>query len=182
MARTPTKFVSLARYGLPDISMPVIRRYARQVAERFKPDKIILFGSFAYGEPNEHSDVDLLVVMPCPNEVTQAVRIVTALVSPPEHDGICYHCQQAAEKYLKALLQEVGEPIPRTHDLPKLLDLITPNQPDLRGLRRGLRFLKNFAVDVRYPGFSTTARQSGSALRWASRIRSRVRTILGLET
>ncbi|MBI1833119.1 MAG: nucleotidyltransferase domain-containing protein [Planctomycetes bacterium] len=62
--------------------MPAIRRYARQVAERFKPDKIILFGSFAYGEPNEDSDVDLLVVMPCPNEISQAIRIRTALDAP----------------------------------------------------------------------------------------------------
>ena len=34
------------------------------IAEQFHPDKIILFGSYAYGIPNEDSDVDLLVVMP----------------------------------------------------------------------------------------------------------------------
>jgi predicted nucleotidyltransferase len=28
----------------------------------FQPEKIILFGSYAYGQPNEHSDVDLLVI------------------------------------------------------------------------------------------------------------------------
>ena len=82
MIRKPTKYVSLKRFGLPDFSMPAIRRYARQVAKQFKPNKIILFGSFAYGEPNEDSDVDLLVVMPCPNEVTQAVRIRMALEAP----------------------------------------------------------------------------------------------------
>jgi predicted nucleotidyltransferase len=76
------RHVSLACYGLPDISMPAIRRYARQIAERFKPDKIILFGSFAYGEPNEHSDVDLLVVMKCSNETSQAVRIRTVFEAP----------------------------------------------------------------------------------------------------
>jgi hypothetical protein len=32
------------------------------IVERFRPDKIILFGSYAYGEPSEHSDFDLLVV------------------------------------------------------------------------------------------------------------------------
>ena len=42
--------------------MSVIRRFARQVAERFRPDRIILFGSYAYGEPNADSDVDILVV------------------------------------------------------------------------------------------------------------------------
>lgn len=62
--------------------MPAIRRYAGQIAERFKPDKIILFGSFAHGQPNEDSDVDLLVVMPCANSVTQAGRIRRALRAP----------------------------------------------------------------------------------------------------
>ena len=82
MRRAPAKHVSLAKYGLPDISMPAIRKYARQIAERFKPHKIVLFGSFAYGEPNEDSDVDLLVVMPCANEKSQAVRIRLALDAP----------------------------------------------------------------------------------------------------
>jgi predicted nucleotidyltransferase len=49
-------------YGA-DIPMSVIRRYARQVGERFRPDKIILFGSRAYGAPHGDSDVDLLVIM-----------------------------------------------------------------------------------------------------------------------
>ena len=62
--------------------MRVIRRYARQIAERFQPDKIILFGSFAYGTPHKDSDVDLLVVMPAVNQVTQAVRIRLALSAP----------------------------------------------------------------------------------------------------
>ena len=36
---------------------------ARELAERFDPEQIILFGSHAYGEPTEDSDVDLVVVM-----------------------------------------------------------------------------------------------------------------------
>ncbi len=47
-----------------DIPMRVIRRYARQIAKQFHPEKIILFGSRACGTPHEDSDVDLLVVMP----------------------------------------------------------------------------------------------------------------------
>src|SRR4051812_3236623 len=58
-----------------DIPMRVIRRFARQVAERFRPDKIILFGSHAYGTPHADSDVDILVVMPCRNQLDQAARI-----------------------------------------------------------------------------------------------------------
>ncbi len=55
--------------------MAVIRRFAREVAERFQPEKIILFGSYAYGTPHADSDVDILVVMPARNQIDQAVRI-----------------------------------------------------------------------------------------------------------
>ncbi len=70
------------RYRPPDIPLAAIRRYAQQIAERFKPEKIILFGSYAYGTPHEASDVDLLVVMPAANHVSQAVRIRLALPAP----------------------------------------------------------------------------------------------------
>lgn len=62
--------------------MAAIRRYVRQIAERFQPEKIILFGSYASGAPHQDSDVDLLVVMPAANQVTQAVRIRLALPAP----------------------------------------------------------------------------------------------------
>ena len=38
--------------------------YLRVLVEQFHPELVILFGSYAYGEPDEHSDVDLLVVKP----------------------------------------------------------------------------------------------------------------------
>ncbi len=46
------------------VSRHAIRRFAAEIARRFKPQKIILFGSYAYGKPTSDSDVDLLVVMP----------------------------------------------------------------------------------------------------------------------
>ena len=52
-----------------------IEAYAAAVARQFKPEKIILFGSYAYGTPTEDSDVDLLVIMPfrmrAPRKATQ---------------------------------------------------------------------------------------------------------------
>jgi len=69
-------------YRGPDIPMAVIRRFARQVAERFSPDKIILFGSYAYGEPHADSDVDILVVMPARNQHDQAVKIRWEIPAP----------------------------------------------------------------------------------------------------
>jgi predicted nucleotidyltransferase len=46
------------------ISQRTISSFARQVARQFNPQKIILFGSYAYGKPTEDSDVDMLVIMP----------------------------------------------------------------------------------------------------------------------
>ncbi len=45
------------------ISLRQIETYAAEVARRFAPLKIVLFGSYAYGTPTEDSDVDLMVVM-----------------------------------------------------------------------------------------------------------------------
>ena len=98
----------------------------------------------------------------------------------PFHDSVCFHCQQSAEKYLKALLVELGIPFPRTHDLDRLLLALLPTHPQLRTLRRGLLFLTEFAVEARYPGLNTSKRQATSALRWAERVRQAVRSLLGL--
>lgn len=38
--------------------------YLRVLIDQFRPEQVILFGSYAYGKPDEHSDVDLLVVKP----------------------------------------------------------------------------------------------------------------------
>ncbi len=67
------------RYRGADVPLAAIRRFARQVAERFDPEKVILFGSYAYGTPHADSDVDLLVVMRTRNEIDQAVRIRLAV-------------------------------------------------------------------------------------------------------
>ena len=62
--------------------MSAIRRYARQVVEKFQPEKVILFGSYARGDQRKGSDVDLLVVMPARNEISKASRISYALAAP----------------------------------------------------------------------------------------------------
>lgn len=41
-----------------------ITRISRRIVEEFNPEKIILFGSYAYGKPIGDSDVDLLVILP----------------------------------------------------------------------------------------------------------------------
>src|SRR6266404_7539368 len=79
---SPFPFPPKRVYFGADIPMRLIRRYARAIAEEFRPDKIILFGSHAYGTPNADSDVDLLVVMPARDRHAQAVRILYRLAAP----------------------------------------------------------------------------------------------------
>src|SRR3989442_3765050 len=69
-------------YRGADVPVRVIRRFARQVAERFQPDKIILFGSHAYGTPHADSDVDILVVMPARHQLEKAWTIQRT-IDPP---------------------------------------------------------------------------------------------------
>jgi predicted nucleotidyltransferase len=69
-------------YRGADVPKSTIRQFAREVAERFQPEKIILFGSHAYGKPHADSDVDILVVMPCRNELDQAYKIRLAIEAP----------------------------------------------------------------------------------------------------
>jgi len=70
------------------IACTTIRRLVRRIAEHFRPEKIILFGSYAYGMPHEYSDVDLLVVMPCRNELDQSLRIENVIDAPFSIDVI----------------------------------------------------------------------------------------------
>jgi uncharacterized protein len=46
------------------VSRDSIREFAQRVARAYGPERIVLFGSYAYGTPTEDSDVDLLVAMP----------------------------------------------------------------------------------------------------------------------
>lgn len=98
----------------------------------------------------------------------------------PLHDGVCFHCQQCAEKYLKALLEELGLTIPKTHILDDVLSLVRPHHPSLGSLRRGLIFLSDFAVNARYPGENASKRQAAASHRWAERVRDACRLLLGI--
>jgi predicted nucleotidyltransferase len=50
------------------IPQKAIDQVVKQIVEKFKPQKIILFGSYAKGNPRPESDVDLLIVMDSPKQ------------------------------------------------------------------------------------------------------------------
>lgn len=70
----------------------------------------------------------------------------------PNPDAVCFHAQQCAEKYLKARLCEAGDKISKIHDLGALLDRVVSIEPLWEAHRRGLLYLSEYSVHVRYPG------------------------------
>ncbi len=66
-------------------------------------------------------------------------------------DTVCFHCQQAAEKILKAYLVGNGEEYLFTHDLLMLLERVVILDNNAESLRDSLAILMPYAVEIRYP-------------------------------
>lgn len=99
----------------------------------------------------------------------------------PNYDGVCFHAQQCAEKYLKALLVEANMPFLRTHDLVALLEQLLPLYPLWEVYRSDLAFLSDFAVSFRYPGESADRESALDARRRCRIFRRAARLALGLQ-
>lgn len=243
------------------VSRKDIQATCDDIVREFNPLQVILFGSYAYGTPQDYSDVDLLVVMPIATSETRdrAVEIreriprrfsLDLLVRSPEdiayrvsHNDwflrevtekgevlyesdrfyqkthkkedteinpltfewiekaegdytaakenrqsnnpvshvICFLAQQCVEKYLKAWLQEMNIPIPRTHNLTQLLDLISSVIPAWRTWEAaGLSKLSDFAVDTRYPTQSPSMKDVERSMQTCETVRDAVRAALEL--
>jgi len=67
-------------------------------------------------------------------------------------NAIAFHCQQAAEKYLKAFLTWHQIAFPKTHDLDKLLVLVESVKPDMAESLQDVIVLTLYGVAPRYPG------------------------------
>jgi HEPN domain-containing protein len=105
-------------------------------------------------------------------------RLIAA--RPADHDVVCYHCQQAVEKYFKGFLQELGAAFPKTHNLKMLVDLVIPFDPTVKTLGPRVRPLTKYGVEYRYPGFRANRSKSRRALVVAEQVRAEVRRRLGL--
>lgn len=91
------------------------------------------------------------------NDLESARRL---LAEPsPILDTACFHCQQAAEKSLKAFLIWNEHEPPRTHALGMLLDACVEYEPRLVDFRAGCESLTEYAVDSRYPDSSAEPTQ-----------------------
>lgn len=93
----------------------------------------------------------------------------------PSYDGVCFHAQQCAEKYLKARLQEANIPFSKTHDLVKLLKAVLPVEPSWTVLERDLVPLTDFAIEYRYPGITATKSEAKAAVTYCRKVRRAIR-------
>ena len=96
-------------------------------------------------------------------------------------NAIGFHCQQCAEKYLKARLEEASLPVPKVHSLTALLALLLPVEPPWASFNPALLLLNNYAVKFRYPGNVATRADARAALKACRSIRTEVRLSLGLQ-
>jgi predicted nucleotidyltransferase len=103
-----------ARYGAHKrIPLRQIRAVAKRIADQFHPDKIILFGSYAYGQPKPWSDVDLLLVMDTPLTSNKQRHTISEFLRPQPFsiDLIIWSAEKLEERIAGCdwFLQEVVE-------------------------------------------------------------------------
>jgi len=99
----------------------------------------------------------------------------------PNYEGVCFHAQQCAEKYLKARLCEAGVHFTKIHDLVALLNQALAVEPRWESFREHLAFLSDFAVSFRYPGESADRESALDARRRCRLFRRAARQALGLK-
>ncbi len=111
-----------------------------------------------------HAEEDLLVAQ----ELMERDRL--------SYNPVGFHAQQAAEKFLKALLTRHGLAFPKTHSIRILLELALPVLPDLYDRLQHAHTLTPYGVEIRYPrgGPSLSREEGAEAVRLASDVRSEV--------
>ena len=101
---------------------------------------------------------------------------VTYLYLPKYHDTIAFHCQQAAEKYLKGFLLFLDISFSRQHSLNYLLGLLSQKIEIPDELFDNASELEDFAVDIRYP--DTSVELSDDEIQQAFKIAKLIRAFV----
>jgi predicted nucleotidyltransferase len=90
------------------VSKKDIEKIAQQIVDHFNPDRIILFGSYAYGNPHADSDVDLLVLLPYEGKgFRKSLEIINKLNPPLGMDILARRPDDTLRRY------EQGDPLIR---------------------------------------------------------------------
>jgi len=109
-------------------------------------------------------------------------RLSHRLVGDPESyaEAAAFHAQQAVEKYLKAFLTWHQVEFPKTHDIKRLLKLVSARDPALAEELPDAADLTAYAVEYRYPGEypTVTIDDAACAVATADRVRDQIRRCL----
>jgi HEPN domain-containing protein len=110
------------------------------------------------------------------NDLKSAEIILAAETESPPLDTVCFHCQQAAERYLKAFLVFHGKSFPFSHNLADLVVVCMEVDESFASIRKNAETLTPFAVEVRYPDdfYMPTLQEAEDAYAIADEIRNYV--------
>ena len=112
----------------------------------------------------------------------QDMRAAQSLLAddPPLLYPSCFHSQQAAEKYLKALLVHNQADFPKTHDIQQILDLVESRHPALAHSLQSVIVPTEYAVDARYPSDlpEPDSDEAKASLALAEKVRDAVMRVL----
>ena len=106
------------------------------------------------------------------DEDYEAASVLFAKKNKKFFNVVCFHAQQAAEKYIKAFLVLHQVDFPKTHDLPLLVKLCMKIDPEFELIMDLARFLNLFSVDLRYPGDKSSHADAKKAFATLTEIRS----------
>ena len=85
------------------------------------------------------------------NDDLRSAEYLSTMHNPTPDEIICFHCQQSAEKYLKAFIFTLNIEPEKTHDLEELLKTCQEHDASFSSLLSKLQFLNDYAVIPRYP-------------------------------
>lgn len=100
-------------------------------------------------------------------KASRDIRMAELAISEELYDEAAFHCQQAAEKALKALLVAYRIKPPKTHSLERLLVLLRDRVDVAWAYEEDLPALTYYAVEARYPGPPVSEEEALAALRLA---------------
>jgi HEPN domain-containing protein len=66
-------------------------------------------------------------------------------------ETVCFHCQQAVEKYLKAYLVFLGIPFAKTHEIGELITKCESKDKEISVFKEEADKLTDYAIEIRYP-------------------------------
>lgn len=88
-------------------------------------------------------------------------------------ESVCFHCQQAVEKFLKAYLVFLGIPFTKTHEIGELITRCERKDEKISAFKEKADKLTDYAVGVRYPEelFEPTLEEAKESFEIATKIK-----------